>query len=83
MRRLWASALGLWNGIGGRAEYAPETYPVSLARFVLVLVAVDRSARAYPGPGIWGIMARAGVWMGVARMWAEAVGLYVLTTSAG
>jgi hypothetical protein len=58
-------------------------YPVSRAKFVLVLVAVDRSARAYRGPGIWGIMARAGVWVGVVRMWAEAVGLYVLTTSAG
>jgi hypothetical protein len=53
-------------------------YLLSLAWFVLVFVSVNRAARAYPGPDIWPLLARAGVWIGVVRMWAEAVLLIVL-----
>lgn len=58
-------------------------YLASLAWFVLVFAAVSRAARAYRGPAIWGILARAGVWVGVVRMWGEAVVLFVPTVGAG
>jgi hypothetical protein len=57
-------------------------YLASLAWFVLVFAAVHRSARSYPGPEVWPLLARAGVWMGVVRMWAEAVLLIVLAGGA-
>lgn len=58
-------------------------YLVSLAWFVLVFVSVNRAARIYPGPAIWPLLARAGVWIGVVRMWGEAVLLMVLALGGG
>ena len=58
-------------------------YLASLAWFVLVFAAVNRSARAYTGPPIWALLARAGVWVGVVRMWGEALLLFVLASGGG
>jgi hypothetical protein len=60
-----AAAVWLWG-----------LYGVSLVWFIFVFVAIWRSARRYPGPRIWAILARLGTILGIFRMAAEA--LYLL-----
>jgi hypothetical protein len=79
----WLALLVLLYLAGGPLAVLWLAYLASLAWFALVFAAVNRSARAYRGPPIWALLARAGVWVGVVRMWGEALVLFVLASGRG